>query len=139
MNKTKLKIASYLLLIFVAGAVSGGLIIWKSAGQKGPKPPQHRGPEQMCDFILNKWKEKIDLTDEQITKIRPLLEDGMKEIHTVQEQSVQEVRKLMDKTDSRIAEELSPEQKTKFEQMQREFREKRGPGGPGHRGPPPPA
>ena len=42
-------------------------------------------------------------------------------------------------TDSRIAEELSPEQKTKFEQMQREFREKRGPGGPGHRGPPPPA
>ena len=139
MNKTKLKIASYLLLIFVAGAVSGGLIAWKAGGPKGVPPHLPRDQGQICDFILKKWKEKIDLTEEQITKIRPLLEDGMKEIHTVQEQSVQEVRKLMDKTDSRIAEELSPEQKTKFEQMQREFREKRGPGGPGHRGPPPPA
>src|SRR5204863_2906771 len=102
MNNSKLKIAAYLLLIFIAGGLSGGAIIWKTGSRQtavnppmGHKPPP--GPGAMCDFILNEWKEKIDLTDEQATKVRPILEDGMKEIRALQERSVQQVRETMQK------------------------------------------
>jgi len=143
MNNSRLKIALYLLLIFAAGALSGGSLMRKQAissqashGPHGPPP----SPGKMCDFILNEWKEKIGLTDEQAVRIRPLLETGMEEVRVVQERSVQQVRETMQKTDARIAAELNPEQKAKFEQWQKERdqrRPKHPPFVPGHHGPGP--
>jgi Spy/CpxP family protein refolding chaperone len=148
MNKSKLKIAAYLFLIFAAGALSGGSIAWKkrvSAGIHPPSPGQRPAPGEMCDFLIHEWRrEGIDLNEEQISKIKPILEVGMKEVRAVQERSVQEVRGTMQKTDNRIAEELTPEQKEKFQEWQRKRDEHRpkhqhfGPGPRGEREGPPP-
>jgi len=145
MNKSKLKISAFLLLIFVAGAMSGAAIAWKRASMHRdfPRPGWNKGgsfkpptTDEMVSFVLKDWKEKLDLTDEQTRQIQPLLHDGIEYVRQIQMKSVEEVREAMSKGDARVAEFLTPDQKVKFEQMQKE-RARFGPG-PGHHGGHPP-
>jgi Spy/CpxP family protein refolding chaperone len=138
MSKFKLKIVFGLVLIFAAGALSGGSLAWKKAASRRSFPPPERNrptPAEMSEYILHDWKQKFDLSDDQLTRIRPLLQSGIDQVRQIQVRSVQEVREAMKKSDERITRELSPEQKTKFEEMQRERDKHRLRIGPGHHGP----
>lgn len=137
MNKPKLTIAAYLLLIFAAGAISGGSVAWHAAKSAKPAfPPQHRKPpteQEFCDHLMKRFTEKLDLTEDQARQIRPLVLASMSEVRQLQEKSVREVKAVMLKTDERIAEFLTDDQKPKLLEMQKERekwekrRERRGP------------
>lgn len=150
MNKSKLKISAFLLLIFLAGALSGGAIAWKRATMHHRFPhPEGKGPgsfkwptaDEMANFIMNDWKEKLELSDQQVDQIKPIVRSGIEYVRQIQIKSVEQVREAMSKGDAKVSEFLTPEQKNKFEEMQKErfkFGPRRGgPRGPdGHRHPP---
>jgi Spy/CpxP family protein refolding chaperone len=142
MNKSKLKISAFLLLIFLAGALSGGAIVWKRTTMHSGFPrPEGKGPgfkwptpDEMANFIMNDWKEKLDLSDQQVEQIKPLVQSGIETVRQIQIKSVEQVREIMSKGDAKVSEFLTPDQKVKFEEMQKE-RFKFGPGRGGPHGP----
>jgi Spy/CpxP family protein refolding chaperone len=136
---TKTKIALYLALIFLAGAVAGAGIhsmIPRSSGRQ--RPPHNPDPEAFAKHIFNRIKERLDLKDEQIEKVEPVFRKGFAEVRAIQERSVKEVEAALKRNHDEIAKFITPEQREKLDEMDKErekaMRERRGrhfgPGGP---------
>jgi len=139
MHLTKSKIIFYLAVIFVAGGVTGAVISLAGAKNRGMGPPN---PEEMFTHIRRHLQSELDLTPEQVRRLKPLLEKRVQEMETIHSRTVQEIEALNRKSNQEmaVALELTPSQKTKLEEMERkrqEFMRKRcGPMGPPP-GPPP--
>ena len=123
-----------------------------SLAQQTPPPPAHGqggmgGGSMMGPMTpenrLKMLTEKLNLTDDQQTKIKPLLEDEssqMKAIHSDTSLTPQDQRAKMksvhESTTEKINGVLTPEQQTKWKQMKQEMMEKhkemKGQGGMDH-------
>jgi Spy/CpxP family protein refolding chaperone len=119
------------------------------AGEMGP--PAGGGPRGMMDpgRRADRMKHELNLTDDQTAQVKSILEDGrtkMEAIHSNSSLSRDDRRAQMmsihKAQDDRIEALLTPDQKTKFEAMQEQMRERMrgGQGGPpaGDTAPPPP-
>lgn len=118
----------------------GTLVAQPPEGRRGPGG-RGGNPEQMMDRQIASMKEAVGLTDEQATKIRPILMDQQKQMRDIMadgpsDDAREKMNKLQATTREKIAKVLNPEQMEKFDKMMAERRGRRGPGGPG--GPPPP-
>lgn len=101
------------------------------AGEHGPEHKGHRGDR------LKMLAEKLDLSDDQKAKIKPIIEDEVKSAKAVHEDAsldrkakwakIEEIRKAHREQIKAL---LTPDQVKKLE----ELKEERGPrpGGPGH-------
>lgn len=140
MNRlTKRRVALYLAFIFLAGAVSGGILM----RTVGTERPPRRGPPsvgKMCDHVRKRFQERLALTPEQMRKIDPIIERMGEELRAIHERSTAEVESVIQRTNAEIARELTPEQRIQFEKMEQErqawrqkkgFKDGRGPK-PGH-------
>ncbi|MBL9127958.1 MAG: hypothetical protein JNL97_09945 [Verrucomicrobiales bacterium] len=116
-------------LIFVTGAATGALA-FRAASKAEQRPREPGGPPPMMDRrfdFLGRLKKDLDLTEEQTTKIDVVLQEGSKRTRqlweTVQPQMHEEMKRVTD----RIKAELTPEQRTRFDEQSKKFRERRGP------------
>ena len=110
MNR-KLKISLYLAAIFVAGVFTGIFISIQVARHMMPSR------EKMVDRWCGELESRLNLTPEQTAKIRPIVDRTMTDfIGSLS----REMRSDLSNCYARIALELTPDQKTKLEQMQRE-------------------
>ena len=114
------KVVLYATLIFAAGLFIGVLA--------GPhllrtllRPPT---PAEMSSHILARLQFRLSLTPEQTAQIRPLVERTSSDIDAIREATTKQVADRIAETDSKIAPFLTPEQKTKLDQMQAEHRER---------------
>jgi hypothetical protein len=104
-----------LLLVFVAGAVSGALVHNQihqrtSAATKEPT----------TQAVVQHFKSELGLTPEQASKISVVLEDFSHYYESIQEQQADLMRQQADLRATgkgRIIEILNPEQRVKFEKM----------------------
>lgn len=132
---SRAKIATYLVLIFLAGAIAGGALVRSTPETFGIGRP-HRprfSPEEFANHIWNQMKERLQLTEDQIPKVEPIFRAGFAEVRSIQEQSVQEVEAIIRTNHQQIAEHLTEAQRAELEKMHGErqnFLMKRG-------GPPP--
>lgn len=130
MNRSK--IALYLSLIFIAGAIAGGAVGYKAAETDRSRPARNerdRNPEDFGQRIFNRMTERLVLTPEQVEKVKPVFWEGFKQVRAIQDRSVQEVRDAIRANHAEIAKLLTPEQKIELEKMDREheeFMRKRG-------------
>jgi Spy/CpxP family protein refolding chaperone len=120
MNKaSSWKVFLYAALVFVAG-----LFIGVIAGPHGLRmflsPPT---PAEMSSHILARLQHRLSLTPEQTAQIKPLVEQTSSDIEAIREATTKQVADRIAETDSKIAPFLTPEQKTKLDQMQAEHRE----------------
>ena len=119
-SMTRTKIALYVLLIFLAGGIAGAGI--RSAWQTSPSPAR-RGPivrEDFANHIFNRMKERLQLTPDQITLIEPVFRKGIEEVRAIQDRSVKEVEATVQRNHAELARLLSPEQRQKLEEWDRE-------------------
>jgi len=136
---TKNKIILYLAIIFVAGGVTGAVISLAGAKHRGMGPPD---PDKMCRNIRDRLQSELDLTPEQVRRLKPLLEKRVQEMETIHSRTVQEIEALIRKSNQEmaVALELTPTQKAKLEEMEKKrqefMRKHSGPPGPPP-GPPP--
>jgi len=134
-----------LALIFLLGAATGSLLTIAF----GPRPGVP-GPKQMGERWMERLTEKLNLTEEQQKKIRPIVMDAEKQIVAAHREDVAKLGKIMEETHQKIEAQLQPEQQEALRELEKErermfFRHTHGGHGPGdfhHPGdddrPPPP-
>jgi hypothetical protein len=138
---TKTKIALLVALIFLAGGVAGAGIAsaWKPAHMTPPSPGP-RGPERPEDFqkrVFSRIVERLQLTTNQVTLVEPVFRKGWEEVHAIQDRSVKEVEAAVKRNHEEIGKLVTPEQRQKLEEMDREREKRHHHRGPGPGGPPP--
>jgi Spy/CpxP family protein refolding chaperone len=129
MNRlSKLKITLYLAAIFLAGAVTGGIVLMTVGRYMMFSPP---GREQMAARWCGELQSELSLTPEQMQKIKPIVNETLDQVKA---NLMQQLSTTVSNCNTRIANELTPEQKVKFkrmidereEMMRRKFGEKTG-------------
>jgi hypothetical protein len=130
----KWKLVTGLALVFAFGLLVGsfgtGVYI------KHRFVPPKRDPSAMRAFLLKKFSQKLDLTEEQKNEFKKLidqtggkLEDHFRKAHS-------EIAKIVEPGFSQMREVLSPDQQKKFDEMIEKFKRHRksgrkfGPPGP---------
>lgn len=105
--------------------------------QEAPPPPQ-AGPRmppgrESVEQRMERLSKELDLTQEQREKIRPLIEEQVKQMRALREDNslTQEQRRekamgVMKETHGKIDAVLSPEQREKLKQHMQQMRERRG-------------
>jgi uncharacterized membrane protein len=124
--------------IFVAGGVTGAFIMVRVGREREAHRPM---PEQWAPIQLKRLGERLDLKPEQLEQIQPIVRRNMDELKRLRSYAMSEGRTVYERMEREITEKLTPEQRTKFDQMNKEFRERtrkimqdrqnRPPGGPG--------
>jgi Spy/CpxP family protein refolding chaperone len=114
---TKNKIILYLATIFLVGGITGGVLGWTGARQRGMESPS---PKKMCDHFRDRLSADLALTPAQLHQLDPLLEKrarGMEAVHT---RTIQELEELIRASNEEIAVALglTPEQRAKLEEME---------------------
>ncbi|HVZ65869.1 MAG TPA: hypothetical protein VG936_14990 [Lacunisphaera sp.] len=132
------KVVLVLIGIFLAGAVTGGLVVARFGRELIAHRPM---PDQWAAVQLRRLAERLDLTPQQQEELKPIIRRNMEELRKLRNYAMSESRTVFERMQREIGEKLSPEQRAKYEQMQNDFRDRarrvfpdrpwRGPGGPG--------
>jgi len=115
------KIVLVLLGIFIAGGVTGALVTFRFGRQALAHRP---GPDQWAPNHLKRLAERLDLKPEQSAAIRPIVQKNMEELNRVRSESMAEAKKVMERMEQEISAQLTPDQRTKFDQLNKELRER---------------
>lgn len=121
---SKNTIALYIGLIFLAGGVAGGSIVWTTQQKQKTAPVAREFPDtkKMCDFMRKRLQDRVGLTAAQVEKIDPLLEASALEIKSIHDKTLQDVEDIIRKTHSEIAATLTPDQKVRLDEVENERR-----------------
>ncbi len=115
----------YLTATFVVGGAAG-LAVGYSVDRR-PKAPRF-DPATFKEKIAHDLTRDLDLTAEQQRQLGPIIEQNIAEFDTCRRENMERVRFSMKCGRDRIAAILNPEQRAKFEEMERErdrrFRER---------------
>ncbi len=128
------KLILLLVGIFIAGSVTGALVMQRIGRASSAKRPL---PEQWAPLHLKRLVDRLDLQPEQVDQLRPIVRRNMEQLNRLRAFSLAETRSGVEQMEREIADKLSPEQRAKFERLNKEMRERakrlghdRLPGGP---------
>ena len=105
-----------LIAIFTTGAVAGGLVERHIARRHAPPPP-----ELWVGRQIERVASEVNLTPEQAERIRPIIKANIDDLIKLRHQAFD----IIDRMEKQVAAELTPEQRTKYEQILQEHREAR--------------
>jgi hypothetical protein len=135
---SKWKIIGYAAAIFIAGGISGGALGVYETRSNLLVPPRE---QEMALRIRNRFQARLGLSPDQTAKITPIIDSAAAELHSIHMEANERISKVFDDSYTQIAAILTPEQRTKLEQMRKERQERmqhaqshRHPG-PDHDGP----
>ncbi len=118
-------------LSLVAALALGGLLACANlvSAQDAKEGKQgKRGPS--IEQQLDRMKEQLKLTDEQVPKVKAVLEDGQKkrqELRDVpQDQRREKMQAMMAEQDKKYKEILTPSQYEEWQKMRDQMKQKRG-------------
>jgi Spy/CpxP family protein refolding chaperone len=117
---TKRKAICYLVAIFLVGAATG------AGGHTSGKhrkfgPPPHS--EDMARHIGDTLKGRLELSADQMTKIVPIIQQACGEVQGIHRDSGKRVSQIFQDMNQRMAEYLTPEQRVKLDELERERQE----------------
>jgi hypothetical protein len=120
---SKGKLILYVVSLFLVGAITGSALTYSLMGKRH----QHgeRPSVGIVEHMRSELKSKLGLTDEQVKKFDPMIDKAGTELHGIQTNTMQRVSQVIDNLHAQMRPELTPEQKTKLEEMEKEFRERR--------------
>jgi hypothetical protein len=116
------KVIFVLLGIFVAGGITGGFATARVCKNKMINRPV---PEEWAPKAMKRIVERLELTPEQQDRIRPVVRSHMEELNRVRNHSMAQTQAVVEEMQREISDELTPEQRVKYAQMNRELREAR--------------
>jgi hypothetical protein len=117
---SKRKLAMYVLAIFLAGGGSGALIAWKLC----PRLPVALVPPAEIGVRLRaRFQSRLNLTPDQAQKIDPMIDQAMRQVEAIRKETASHVFANVSNLHEQVQAVLTPEQKVKFEELDRERRE----------------
>jgi Spy/CpxP family protein refolding chaperone len=113
------------LVIFVAGVVTGAMVMKSSRGaplrEAGPPPPWvFQGPDFVQQRFLDRMNKEMELTTEQRRKLEGILRDARERTKSWWEIVGPEFQSELKETREKIRTVLTPTQREKFEKLMRE-------------------
>jgi len=114
------KLAAYVVAIFLAGAGSGALVAWQVC-RRIPVTPLPAA--EIGAHLRARFQSRLELTPEQMTKINPLVDQAMRQVEVIRGETASHVFANVSNLHEQVLLVLTPEQKAKFEQLERERRE----------------
>jgi hypothetical protein len=114
---TKRSAAIYLVAVFLAGLLAGGVAGFSLGKRNAFAPPR---PQDMASHICERLKSKLHLTPEQVKQIDPLVNESAAELEAVHSTTADRITEIFQKLNQRQAQYLTPEQKVLLEEMERE-------------------
>jgi Spy/CpxP family protein refolding chaperone len=117
---SKWKLGVYVLAIFLAGGGSGALIAWQACRRTPvtPVPPAEIGARLRARF-----QSQLALTPEQVQKIEPMIDQAMRRVEAIRKDTASQVFGNVATLHEQVLTVLTPEQKVKFEELERERRD----------------
>lgn len=112
---TKYKALTYVVFIFLAGTVCGTIIGYASGRQQSVPPVRKK---EMCDRTLKNLRARLNLTDEQVSLIKPIVEQNSAAMQSIQRECWQRASDSFKKMNARIAGYLTDEQRIKLDAME---------------------
>ncbi|QYM79883.1 hypothetical protein K0B96_04495 [Horticoccus luteus] len=106
--------------IFAAGALCGGVVALRYSRGSGGWHAMERG--HIAKQLLDRWTTELNLTPEQQEKIRPILLRGDDEMRKLRSESFRNGTAVMERMQAEVSAVLSPDQRTKLEELQERFR-----------------
>ena len=116
----KRKLALYVLAIFLAGSGSGALIAWKVCRRM---PVVSRPPAEIGARLRARFQSQLALTPEQARKIDPMIDQAMRRVEDIRKETASHVFANVSNLHEQVLVVLTPEQKVKFEDLERERRD----------------
>jgi Spy/CpxP family protein refolding chaperone len=116
---SKRKLGLYLLALFLAGGGSGALITWQVCRRApvAPLPPAEIGARLRARF-----QSRLDLTPDQVQTINPFIDQAMRRVEAIRSETANRVFANVSNLHEQILLVLTPEQKVRFEELERERR-----------------
>ena len=124
----KWKLGVYVLAIFLAGGGSGTLIGWQVCRRTpvAPVPPAEIGARLRARF-----QSQLALTPDQAQKIDPMIDQAMRRVEAIRKETASHVFANVSNMHEQVLTVLTPEQRVRFEELERErrnyLRQKYGP------------
>jgi Spy/CpxP family protein refolding chaperone len=116
---SKWKTIGYAAAIFVAGAISGGALGVYEARSHLFTPT---GEREIALHMRKRLQARLGLSPDQVAKIEPIIDSAASQIHSVRIETTQQINKVFDDSFARISAILTPDQRAKLEQIQKERR-----------------
>jgi exonuclease VII small subunit len=114
------KLVLVFAVLFLTGALSGSLITY-SVLRKQSMPNPTRNFHTWTENLMQKLQRAGQLTPEQSVKVRPRVEAAVKQMQSIQIQSMQQGSDALDAALAEIETGLNPDQQKRLER----FRERR--------------
>ena len=112
----KLKVYLTIVLVFLLGLLSGGILVMQYIQSKAETLTRSSTIE-VYQLILDRLDKKLDLTVSQHEKISEILEGAAYEIEPLRNEFRSKVLSLLRKNSVKINDELNTEQKEHFEKL----------------------
>lgn len=115
------------IALVVSGVVIGALGTYLALApprwhdeRRPPPPPPPRGPQGPPPPFTGEMESRLDLSEDQRTQIRDILRKSREASDAIRRELRPRLESELDATRARIAAVLTPEQRTKFEELVRE-------------------
>jgi Spy/CpxP family protein refolding chaperone len=112
--------------VFLCGAVFGGFLSLRLARAQvagegfNPKPPVN----QFVPMLLRRYEARLELTQEQLEKIRPIVKATEEELRLMHRENFSRSMAVADAMNAKISDLLTQEQRDKLAAMKQEWRER---------------
>jgi Spy/CpxP family protein refolding chaperone len=114
------KLALAFLLVFVAGAATGGFLGIHHLKHHIILGPPHSG--DVPDKMREHFRRTLGLTVEQENKIAPIIDATSANLEKIRVETAERVRTLMEESKRAVAPLLTPEQQQKLEKLESQHR-----------------
>jgi Spy/CpxP family protein refolding chaperone len=118
---SKWKLGVYVLAIFLAGGGSGAFVGWQMC-RRTPVTPVP--PAEIGAHLRARFQSQLALTPEQLQKIDPMIDEAMHRVEAIRKETASQVFANVTTLHEQVLAVLTPEQKVKFEVLERERRER---------------
>jgi len=137
MKFTRWTVALYMALVFACGGVVGAFAhrLYTVSGVSANAA--QRNPEEFRKRFMTDMKARLQLNDDQASKLSVIMDDTRARFRDVREKFEPEMQKIREDQRQRISELLSPSQQAEWQKIMEE-RQRRREGKKGREGPPPP-
>ena len=112
----KWKLIAGFILVFVAGGVTGGFVAAATIHHYFLESHHSIAAERMRERL----KAQLNLTPEQVTKISPVIDKTAAQLEQIRRDTTRRVHETFAECHRQISGDLTPEQRTKLEQIRQQ-------------------
>ena len=114
------KLGLYVIAIFLAGGGSGAFITWQISQNRVVTPSS---PAEIGARLRARFQSQLALTPDQAQKIDPMIDQAMRRVEAIRQETAGHVFANVSNLHEQVLVVLTPEQKVKFEELERQRRD----------------